>query len=298
MRLGCTVYRAESEAELDELADKLDCYGLSALVAPKTLETFSEDQAASYGEKARSLGIVIGEAGFWENLLTGDLELRQSRIERLRRVMRLADIMGCRSTNTMVGTKHPSDRPLFPHAYNFTRECRGEFRDIVLRVLDGLELKNSKYGIEPWYTNFFYQPEDIKAFIDDVGHPLFGVHMDQANMISHASFYNTRDMIHRTFALLEEHVVSVHIKDIGWQGDHFGLRWNEVFIGDGTMDLEEYVRFISRLGPDITVYCEHFADEGEYAINFARLHQVARKAGKSFLPLGTPVSDNRRIHAG
>lgn len=290
MRLGCTVFRAESEEDLDALAHKFDCYGLSALVAPKSIEDFTEEQAHSYGEKARRLGFVLGEAGFWENLLTPDKELQQSRIERLRRVMRLADVMGCNSVNTLVGTRHPSDRPLFPHAYNFTEECRREFRDIVLQLLDGQDLKHSRLGIEPWYTTFFYQPEDIRAFIDAVDHPRFGVHLDQGNMISHATFYNTTDLIRRTFALLKDHAVSVHIKDLDWQGDHFGLRWNEVFIGDGTMDLVEYIRHIDGLGPDVTVYCEHFADEGEYAINFARLHQLARKAGSSFLPLGVPVS--------
>lgn len=291
MRLGCTVYRAETEAELEPLAEKFDCYGLSALVAPRRLEEFTEDEAASYGERAASLGFVIGEAGFWENLLTPDTELRQNRIRRLQKIMRLAEIMGARSTNTLVGTRDPSDRPLFPHAWNFTEDCKREFRDIVLRVLDGVDLKTSKYGIEPWYTTFFYQPEDIRAFIDSVGHPRFGVHMDQGNMISHASFYDTTSMIRRTFDLLRDHVVSVHIKDIGWQGDHFGLRWNEVFIGDGTMDLVEYVRHIEQLGPDTTVYCEHFADEGEYAINFARLHQVARKAGTRFRTMDEPVAN-------
>lgn len=293
MRLGCTIYRAETEAELEPLAEKFDCYGLSALVAPRRLEEFTEDEAASYGEKAASLGFVIGEAGFWENLLTSDAELRQDRIRRLQKVMRLAEIMGARSTNTLVGTRDASDRPLFPHAWNFTEECKREFREIVLRVLDGVDLKTGKYGIEPWYTTFFYQPEDIRAFIDSVGHPRFGVHMDQGNMISHASFYDTTSMIRRTFDLLREHVVSVHIKDIGWQGDHFGLRWNEVFIGDGTMDLVEYVRHIDQLGPDITVYCEHFADEGEYAINFARLHQVARRAGSRFRTMDEPVAASR-----
>jgi sugar phosphate isomerase/epimerase len=102
MRLGCTIYRAETEAELEPLAEKFDCYGLSALVAPRRLEEFTEDEAASYGEKAASLGFVIGEAGFWENLLTPDAELRQDRIRRLQKIMRLAEIMGARSTNTLV----------------------------------------------------------------------------------------------------------------------------------------------------------------------------------------------------
>lgn len=291
MRLGCTLYRAETIDELEPLAEMFDGYGLSALVAPKGIESFTEDAAHAYGEKARALGFVIGEAGFWDNLLTPDLELRSDRIARLQKVMRLAEIMGSRSTNTLVGTRHPSDRSLFPHAYNFTDACKAEFREIVLRVLDGVELKTSRYGIEPWFTTFFYQPEDIRAFIDSVGDPRFGVHLDQGNMISHASFYDTTSLIEKTFALLADHAVSVHIKDLGWKGDHFGLRWDEVRIGEGTMDIVTYMKHIDRLGPDVTVYCEHFETEGEFAINFARLHRFARVAGVEVRTLDMPVSN-------
>ncbi|CAH1651243.1 MAG: sugar phosphate isomerase/epimerase [Chelatococcus sp.] len=284
MRLGCTLFAPSTIEELRALCDKLDCYGLSAIIAPRQLEHFTEDEAIAYGEEARKLGIVIGEAGFWENLLTDDADLRASRMKRFRTVLRNAELMGCRSTNTLVGTKHPSDRPLFPDAYNFTEACKAEFREIVLRALDGIDLKVSKYGVEPWYTSFFYQPEDIRAFIDSVDHPRFGVHMDQGNMISHASFYDTTSMIERTFKLLADKVVSVHIKDIQWEGAHFGLRWNEVYIGEGTMDLTSYLKKIATLDADVTCYCEHFAEERDYAVNFARLHQIAKRAGTAFLP--------------
>jgi sugar phosphate isomerase/epimerase len=284
MRLGCILLAPQSVPEISAMCDKLDCYGLSAIVAPKALEHFTPDEAIAYGEAARSLGLVIGEAGFWENLLTDDRDLRASRIERFRRVLRNADLMGCRSTNTLVGTKHPSDRPLFPHAYNFTDACRTEFRDVVLRILDGLDLETTHYGIEPWFTTFFYQPEDIRAFIDSVDHPRFGVHLDQANMISHATFYKTTELIERTFKLLADKAVSCHIKDLQWEGAHFGLRWNEVYIGEGTMDLVTYLRHIDRLHPDMTCYCEHFPEERDYAVSFARLHQIAKRAGTSFLP--------------
>jgi hypothetical protein len=32
----------------------------------------------------------------------------------------------------------------------------------------------------------------------------------------------------------------------------------------------------------MTGYCEHFAKESDYAINFARLHHLAAKAGVPF----------------
>jgi sugar phosphate isomerase/epimerase len=284
MRLGCVPFAPQTIGELEPFCEKADVYGLSAIPAPKTTGDMTDDEAVAFGERARSLGLVVGEAGYWENLLTDDLELRAHRIQRLRTIMRKADLMGSRSTNTLVGTKDKSDRALFPHPYLFTDDCKREFRDIVLRALDGLDLKTTRYGVEPWYTSFFYQPDDIRAFIDSVGHPRFGVHLDQGNMICHATFYKTTAMIEHTFALLADYAVSVHIKDLHWEGAHFGLRWNEVPIGEGTMDIRTYLRHLSRLDPDITCYCEHFTDERDYAVNFARLHYLARQVNTRFLP--------------
>lgn len=293
MRLGCTLFTAQTPGQLEELAEKFDWYGLSAITAPKGLENFSTDEAVAFGEKARSLGIVIGEAGFWENLLTQDKEMRDDRITRMRRAMRNADLMGVRSINTLVGTRHASDRPLFPHPYNFTKDCRAEFREVVLRVLDGMETKTTRYGVEPWYTSFFYQPEDIRAFIDSVDHPLFGLHLDQANMISHGCFYDTASLIEKSVPLLYRFAVSVHVKDLQWEGQHFGLRWNEVPIGEGVFDLDLYLcKVAEELDPDITVYCEHFAEERDYALNFARLHHIAKRNGLRFLSREDARSDS------
>lgn len=296
MRLGCVYLAPQTVAELDQMAETFDVYGLSAIIAPKKFGEFTEDEAHAFGARAKAMGLVIGESGLWENFLTDDADLRADRIARFRRLLRNCEIAGVRSANTLVGTKDPSDRPLFPHAYNFTRECRAEFREVVLRILDGLDLKTVKYGIEPWYTTFFYQPEDIKEFILSVGHPRFGLHMDQGNMISHASFYDTTTMIEKTFALLKDDVVSVHIKDIQWEGQHFGLRWNEVPIGEGTMDIASYLRKLSTLDADMACYLEHFYDERDYALGFARLHHIARGAQVSFLPR-TP-RDGERVITG
>jgi hypothetical protein len=40
--------------------------------------------------------------------------------------------------------------------------------------------------------------------------------------------------------------------------------------------------FLDQFDPDMPCYCEHFANEGDYAICFARLHHLAGKAGVAF----------------
>jgi len=229
---------------------------------------------------------VVGEVGFWENLMTPDKELQAHRIKTVRTLLKKTEAMGCLSVVALVGTKDSSDHALAPHPYMFTDTCKAEFREIVLRILDGLDLKVTQYIIEPWCNTFFYQPEDIREFINSVDHPAFGLHLDQMNMISHKDFYNTRDLINRTFNLLAEKVVSVHLKDIRWDFRHMFLKWDEVYIGDGVMDYEVYLKCLAELPLDTPCYCEHMTEERDYALNFSRLQYLAEKVGVRFLKRG------------
>ena len=78
MRLG--YYSASTAVELEKLTGGLDQHGLSAVWAG--LE--DDKDCVALGEKARELGIVLGEAGMWENLMTDDAAKRQTRIEKTR----------------------------------------------------------------------------------------------------------------------------------------------------------------------------------------------------------------------
>ena len=281
MRLG-GYYGAASVAELAPLCDKLDPHGLSAVGAPWGFEDWDADACAAFGQKARQLGIVVGEAGMWSNLLTTDKDEQAKRIDQTKRMLRNAEIMGCHCVVTLVGSKHPSDHPLAPQAYLYTDACRKEFREVVLRVLDGLVLRRTRYVIEPWHNTFFYQPDDIRAFIDSVDHPSFGLHLDQMNMVNQANYFNTTDLINRTFDLLADKVASVHLKDIRCDHSHMFLKWDEVHIGDGVMDYDTYLTRLARLPVDTPCYCEHFPEERDYTLSFARLHEFARRAGVGF----------------
>lgn len=283
MRLGCIPFVPQTAQDIEAWCDRLDCYGLSAIPAPKALPQMTLDECAAFGETARRHGLVIGEFGFWENLLTDDQALRADRLARLRRTLVNADAMGCRSVATLVGTKHPSDRAYDRHPYLFTEACKREFASIVLSALDSLDLRTTRYGIEPYCHSFFYTPDEARAFIDRVDHPSFGIHLDLVNMITHDTYFRTGELADRAFELLSDRIVSVHLKDLHWEETHLGLKWSEVPVGDGTMDFQRYLSHAARLDPDMTCFCEHYTEERDYALNFARLHHLARKAGVRFL---------------
>jgi sugar phosphate isomerase/epimerase len=294
MRLGSnhTLFRAEHTAELEPLCEKLDVYGLSTINAPARIGEMTADECAEFGEKACALGLTIGEVGYWENLMTNDDDARKHHIATVKQWLINADEMHCGSVITLVGGTHPSGRPAHPHPddpYMFSAVAKSAFRDIVLRILDSLELRHTHYIIEPWHNTFFYQPESIHEFIVSVDHPRFGVHLDQMNMVTQASYYATTDLINRTFDLLADHAFSIHLKDIlmtRGPGDFFSMK--EVRIGEGSMDYPTFIKRLAALPPDIPCYCEHLDSEGDYAINFARLHHTARESGNSFIKRKAP----------
>lgn len=284
MRLGAHYFGAATPEELERRCEKLDHYGLSAIPAPGKLAEMSDDEAAAYGVEARRLGLLVGESGFWQNLMTRDEDLRAQRIETVRTLLRKSEIMGCRCVVTLVGSDDPSGSALAPTGYMYSRQCRDEFRQIVLRILDGLDLPTTRYVIEPWLTSFFYLPDDIREFIDSVDHPAFGLHLDQMNMVSFETFFHTTELINYTFDLLADKVASVHLKDIAWDYPHLMLKWDEVLIGDGVMDYDTYLKRLAALPADMPCFCEHWRSEEDYAANFERLHSLASKAGVKFLP--------------
>jgi sugar phosphate isomerase/epimerase len=283
LRLG-GFYGAETLAELEPICEELDRHGLSAISAPTRLAGMTDQECAAFGEEAERLGLVVGEAGMWENLMTRHPELQAERIEKVRVLLSKADVMGCRCVVTLVGSPHPSDSPLAPDPHMVTDAGKRAFREVVERILDGLELTRTSYAVEPWCNTFFYEPEDVHAFLASVQHPRLRLHLDLMNMVSQRSFHDTTGLVHRTFDLLSERIASVHLKDLRWDFEHMMLKWDEVLVGDGVLDYGALLGRLADLEADLTCCCEHLRSEAEYETNFARIHETARRAGVRFLP--------------
>lgn len=283
MRLGGVAVGPQTIDEIEPFCEKADNYGISAIVAPKLIGDMSSDEAFKFGEAARKAGIVIGETGFWENLITVDQDLREDRLRRLRRVMRNADAMGCRSVAILAGTRDLSDKAFAAHPYMFTDDCRQELRGVIEAALEGYDSATTRLGLEPYAHSFFYDPKSAREFIDLVGNPAFGIHLDLANMIEPGNFFKSGELVRTAFSLLKPHIVSVHLKDLIWPVSPLGLRWEETNLGEGAIDFGTYFDHVSALDDDMTCFCEHFQSEEAYAENFARAHALAGRSGHVFL---------------
>ena len=299
MRLGAC-YSANTFDELEPLCEKLDAHGLSAVGAPERFWEWSDDECIRFGEKARSLDIHIGEIGFWENLLDTDADAVTRRIETIRMILRKADKMGVNCVMTLVGSRDIEHGALSPHPFNFTVEAKKQFREVCLRIVDGLELNHTLYAIEPWNNTFFQDPRLIREFLDAVDDPRVKLHLDQTNLITQQTYYHTTDLVNLTFDLLAPDVASVHAKDLYWVPGYFFLKFDEVSVGDGVMDYETFLKRIDRdLPPDMTVFTEHWRTDEEYVTAIGRLHTAADQAGVRFLrrndghPVTHPIGQNK-----
>lgn len=272
-------FRAETVADLDAVAAKLDRYGLAAIAAPIRTPEMSDDECREFGEKAASLDIVISEVHFLTNLMAPDAGAREKRVEQARALLRKADLLRARCLLGFAGSAHPSDRISAPCAYNYTDAFKSELRELILRVLDGLDLQWAKYGLEASPKSFFYQPEGCAELIDAVDHPNFGIHLDMMNMVSQDSYFATTPLIDRTFALLGDRILAAHLKDISWDWEYQFLKFDEVKVGDGDMDYPTFIAQLSRMDPDFPCMCEHLEVESDFLISFERLHGLAAELG-------------------
>jgi sugar phosphate isomerase/epimerase len=293
MRLGGlnAAFAASTLEDLAALCPELDRLGLSAIPAPGRIAEMPDDECVAFGEAASGLGLVVGEAGMWENLMTRDTDLREVRIERVRTLLRKADLMGCHCVVTLVGSVDASDDPLAPDPVMFSDEGAKAFREVVLRVLDDLVLTRTSYGVEPWRTSFFFEPEDIASFLDRVDHPALGLHLDLVNMVGRRTYFDTAGLAARTFDLLSDRIVGAHLKDLRWDPSHMIVKWDEVPVGDGVLDHAAVLAGLARLTDDLACFCEHLGTTTEYEKAFARLHDVAAAAGSRFVrrtPTATP----------
>ncbi len=283
MRLGgSAMFSPQSMAELEAAPDRLDKYGLSCVVAPYRINEMTDDEVVAYGARARELGITVAEAIPGVNLGTTDLDLRAQRIERCRTMLQKADLMECHGIVILVGSRGATDIHYEAHPFGFTEECRSEFRETVLRIVDGLDLAHARVMLEPWNHSFFYRPHAVREFMESIDDARVRVHLDQMNMIDQDHLFQTTSYINETFDLLAPYIGGVHFKDLAWDWRRMFLHLDEVLIGDGLIDYHTYVRRVSELPGDIACFCEHLTEEQDYAVNFARLHKIAGDLGVAF----------------
>ncbi len=277
MRLGLNWVPVRNQQELTAALPLIDELSLGAIAAPSVMTEWTLDECAAYGEMVRGYGLVIGEVGYWQNLLFDDEEVRSLRIEEVRSLLRKADVMGVGCVVSLVGSF--GDQFVSPHADNWSERARERAAENCLRILDGLALTHTTYALEPWCNGFFHEPEAVADFLNAVDHPRLKLHLDMMNMHSVQTYFQSTEVIRLTFDLLAERAVSVHAKDLLWDPNYMFMRLDEVMPGEGVLDYKLFLRSLDQLPPDMPVFTEHWHSEEEFVQAIQCLRDLAEAAG-------------------
>lgn len=268
---------------------EIDLLDISTIGAPGEAVDWTIEQSTAYGELVRSFGLTIAEVGYWGNLLGSDGARRAEHVRNVRRLLQNADAMGAGCVVTLSGS-FSDEGPLSAHPDNWTERAQSQVAANCEEILLGLDLVRTSYALEPWCNGFFHQPDSIRAFFDAHLPGEMRLHLDQMNMLSPTTYFESTAVIDRTFELLSDRIVAVHAKDLRWHPSRMFLHLDEVVPGDGVLDYHRFFTRLAELDREIPVLTEHWEKVEDYHRSFAYLRSVAADRGAAWVTRRCPPS--------
>lgn len=226
----------------------------------------------AYKRAADQAGLVIAEVGVWRNTLAADPAERAHWIDYAIGQLRMAEQIGAICCVNVVGTPYG---PRWDGGYreNFSPELWQMAVQMIQQIIDTAQPQHTKYCIEsmPWMIPS--SPDEYLRLIADVNRPQFGTHLDVVNMITSPDryFFNDR-FLDECFAKLGSTICSCHLKDIRLKSE-YTFQLEECACGDGSLDLERYVRLASAINPQMPMIIEHLTTDEEYEQSVKYLRQ-------------------------
>lgn len=216
----------------------------------------------AYVRVAKELDIRIAEVGVWNSPHHPDPEERRKARIVCEEQFRLAEYVGadcCVNVSGSTGESWPGC-----YAENFSKALYMENVEFIRGLCERVNPRRTRYALEPMQWMLPDSPEQYLAFLRDVDHPGFGVHMDAVNFAKDPYTYTHMDeVIDRAFDILGPWICSCHLKDCRMDpGITVAIR--EVPLGEGIMPIRHYLERVAALGRDVPVLLEHLPDMNAY----------------------------------
>lgn len=246
----------------EEWARKHKALGLQTVVFPVSCLD-GEETISAYKQAADEAGLTIAEVGIWRNTLAADPEERQRWTDYAIRQLRMADAIGAACCVNVVGTPYG---PRWDGGYrdNFSSELWDMAVSMIRQIIDTARPRQTKFCIEsmPWMIPS--SPDEYLRLIEAVDREEFGTHLDVVNMITtpRRYFYND-EFLEECFRKLRGTIVSCHLKDILLKQE-YTFQLEECACGQGTLDLDLYIRLASAENPRMPMIIEHLTTDEEY----------------------------------
>lgn len=279
MRLGAPVF-VQTEDPV-ELARAHRAAGYRAAYCPGWLALDQPDRIREVEAAFAAEDVVIAEVGAWGNMIGPDEAQREAHLAKVRERLALADEVGARCCVDFAGTFDP-DSAYGPHPRNFAPEGFDFIVETIRGVIDAVNPKRAKFGLEMMPWSFPEDADDYVRLLEAVDRPAFGVHLDPVNIItSPRRYFANGAIIRECFEKLGRRVASCHAKDVELRPNYMSdLR--ECPPGEGGLDYGVFLRELNKLPQEPPLMLEHLPGEAEYRKARDHVVSVAHSEGLSF----------------
>ena len=275
MRIGLSSPLSHETPE--QWAAQMEALGCRSVVFPADCHQ-PDHVIADYVQAAARHDLLIAEVGIWRNVFAIDDAEREAAVSYAQGQLRLADEIGAKCCVNVSGTW---GGPVWDGGYreNFTRECWNRIVSYTRELIDTVKPSSTMYSLEPMPWMYPTGPDECLQLLKDVDRPSFGIHLDVVNMINCPErYFFSDDFLQECFDKLGPQICSCHLKDIRLTQE-LTFQLEETWCGNGTLNIEKYIRLMNQYNPDMPVIIEHLNTDEEYRASLAYVQERLRRAG-------------------
>lgn len=281
LKVGGHVFLSDAEARDPEAyARHAREMGYSAIYAPDWL-TIDKPEEIAYARKVfEREGLVVAEAGYWENPLDTRAQARKAVREEMVRVYQMAEELGARCVVNTAGSYCEGPGYTNHNPRNFTQEHFEDAVEMARWFIDQVQPRRTCFTYEVFMYNTVDSPENYDRILKAVDRKMFGAHIDLTNMMrSPRELYMGGDLTRRCVKLFGERIVSTHIKDARLVRPAITTMIQECLPGTGEVDLPPFITEMAGLPNLVTMMTEHLNGREEYQRAFDYIKGVAGQNG-------------------
>jgi sugar phosphate isomerase/epimerase len=263
------------------LAKKHKEKGFTAAYVPK-IDVKDTALVKATREAFQKEGVMLAEAGYWENIMDTEAESRAFHRARQLDALCLAEKLGAVCSLNIFGSYCHGNGNSQHKAVNFSDEAFEAAVEMARYFIDAVKPKTAYFAYEIFPFDIIDSPGNIERLVKAVDRRQFGVHLDLVNLINcPRAYFSSGDIIKECVRRFGERIVSCHVKDIKMKEPSISVILEEVVLGTGNIDLKAFMRQIEGLSRPIPFMMEHLKSETEYDIAAAKIRETGKELGIS-----------------
>lgn len=265
----------DNEDELELLITRIKENGFKAAYCPY-IDLKNTSLIRQAKEAFQKEGILLGELGYWENMMDTNPDDRERKRQGVMDALALADELGAYCAITCVGTfangSHRQHR-----AESFSERAFDEIVNLAQQVIDTVQPKTAKFCYEIYQFNVLDNIDDMERAVKAVNRKEFASHMDLVNLVnSPRNFFKNLELCRDFTERLGDSLISCHVKDVWMNTDvNDDVAFKEVMCGRGGIDLAGSMKVLSELDKTVPYMMEHLTSQEDYFEEAAYLRTLA-----------------------